>query len=197
VRVVGGRHRGRRLVTPPGLAVRPTADRVREALFNILAHGGHVPGGLVGARVLDLFAGTGALGLEALSRRAGHVVFIEHDRAALRALERNIQTLRAGTEVTVLARDATLPGGRVGPPAALAFLDPPYRQGLVAPALAALAAGAWLAPGALAVVEVGAREDVAPPAGYTVLDRRRYGATALVFLRRDADAPQSASEDPS
>jgi 16S rRNA (guanine966-N2)-methyltransferase len=184
-------------VTPAGLAVRPTADRVREALFNILMHGDHLPEGLAGARVLDLFAGTGALGLEALSRGAGHVVFIEHDRAALRAIERNVQTLRAGTEVTVLARDATRPGGRVGPPATLAFLDPPYGQGLAAPALAALAAGGWLAPGALAVVEVGAREDVAAPAGFTVLDRRRYGATAIVFLRRESGAPDAANEEPS
>lgn len=186
MRVVGGRHRGRRLGAPPGATVRPTADRVREALFNILVHGDLVPGGLDGARVIDLFAGTGALGLEALSRGAGHVVFIENGRAALTALERNIAALGEASRATVLARDATRPGGRVGPHASLAFLDPPYGRGLVGPALAALADGAWLAPDALVVVETAARDDLEPPVGFVEVDRRRYGATTLLFLRAEA-----------
>jgi 16S rRNA (guanine966-N2)-methyltransferase len=185
VRIVGGRHRGRRLAAPAGAAVRPTADRVREALFNILVHGGSVPGGLAGARVIDLFAGTGALGLEALSRGAAHAVFVEHDRAALRAIERNIAMLHEVDRSTVLARDATRPGGRIGMPTTLAFLDPPYGQGLAERALAALASGQWLAPGALVVVETSARDTLAAPPGFAEIDRRRYGATMLVFLRAD------------
>ncbi len=183
MRVVAGRHRGRRIEAPPGRAVRPTSDRVRESVFNILVHGALVPGGLAGARVVDLFAGTGAMGLEALSRGAAHVVFVERDPAAVRVLQRNLAALKEDARATVLLRDATKPGGRVGLPATLAFLDPPYGKGLAGPALEALLAGAWLAEAALAVVELGPRDGFAPPPGFAEVDRRRYGTTVVVFLR--------------
>jgi 16S rRNA (guanine966-N2)-methyltransferase len=185
LRIVGGSHRGRRLVAPAGEAVRPTSDRAREALFNILSHGEFAGAGLPFAdrAVLDAFAGTGAFGLEALSRGAGAAAFIEQDRAALAALRRNIVALGETARARIIAGDATRP-----PPAAFAcglvFLDPPYRGGLAAPALAALAAAGWLEREALAVIEVGAREEFHRPEGFTLLEERVYSAAKLVFLRR-------------
>ena len=187
MRIVGGSHRGRRLIAPPGEAVRPTSDRAREALFNILSHGDFAAAGLPFAErpVLDAFAGTGAYGLEALSRGAGMAVFIESDREALAALRRNVAALGEGERAQIVAGDATRPP-RAGFACALALLDPPYRSGLAAPALAALAAAGWLAPAALVVIEVAAREELPPSAGFTLLDERVYGAARLVFLRREA-----------
>ncbi|HLY44820.1 MAG TPA: 16S rRNA (guanine(966)-N(2))-methyltransferase RsmD [Stellaceae bacterium] len=187
MRIVGGSHRGRRLIAPPGEAVRPTSDRAREALFNILSHGDFAAAGLPFAErpVLDAFAGTGAYGLEALSRGAGMAVFIESDREALAALRRNVAALGEGERAQIVAGDATRPP-RAAFACALAFLDPPYRSGLAAPALAALAAAGWLAPAALVVIEVAAREELPPSAGFTLLDERVYGAARLVFLRREA-----------
>ncbi|MBV9374914.1 MAG: 16S rRNA (guanine(966)-N(2))-methyltransferase RsmD [Alphaproteobacteria bacterium] len=185
MRIVGGRHRGRRLLAPPGATVRPTSDRAREALFNILSHGRPAAEGIAvgGAAALDAFAGTGALGLEALSRGAAEAVFIEQDREALAILRRNIATL--GEEV----RSRVVPGDATRPPHApsacgLVFLDPPYRSGLAAAALGALEAAGWLTPAALAVVELAAREELVPPAGFILLDERVYGAGRLAFLRR-------------
>lgn len=182
MRIVGGRHRGRPLAAPPGAGVRPTSDRAREALFDILGHGRY-QAPFRDAAVLDAFAGTGALGLEALSRGAAEAFFIEEDRAALAALRRNIAALGETARATVLAGDATRP-----PPArravAIAFLDPPYRSGLAAPALEALAAAGWLAPEGLATVEVAAKEPFAAPAGFEILDERRYGAARVIILRR-------------
>ena len=185
VRIVGGSQRGRRLVAPSGEAVRPTSDRAREALFNILSHGDFAASGLHFAErpVLDAFAGTGALGLEALSRGASAAVFIERDREALAALRRNIAALGEEDRAHVVAGDATRPP-RAAFACALAFLDPPYRSGLAAPALSALAAAGWLTPDALAVIEVAAREELPMPAGFTLIDERVYGAARLVFLRR-------------
>jgi 16S rRNA (guanine966-N2)-methyltransferase len=187
MRIVGGRHRGRRLTAPSGEAVRPTSDRAREALFDILSHGDFAAAGIpfADAAVLDAFAGTGAFGLEALSRGAAEAFFIESDRAALTALRRNIAALGEEERAHVVAGDATRPP-RAPAQCALAFLDPPYRSGLSAAALAALAAAGWLMPEALAVVEIAAREAFAPPAGFARLDERRYGAARLVFLRRQA-----------
>jgi 16S rRNA (guanine966-N2)-methyltransferase len=185
MRIVGGSHRGRRLVVPPGGEVRPTSDRAREALFDILSHGDFAAVGVpfAGAAVLDAFAGTGAFGLEALSRGAAEAVFIESDREALVALRRNIAMLGETSRARVVAGDATRP-----PPApvacAVGFLDPPYASGLAAPALAALADAGWLAGEALAIVEISAREALAPPAGFALSDERVYGAARLVFLRR-------------
>jgi 16S rRNA (guanine966-N2)-methyltransferase len=188
MRIVGGSHRGRRLAAPPGEAVRPTSDRAREALFNILSHGAFAAAGVPFADnvVLDAFAGTGALGLEALSRGAAEAVFIENDREALVALRRNIADLGETRRIRIIIGDATRP-----PPAlvacAVAFLDPPYVSGLAASALAALAAAHWLTQDALVVVEVGGREPFAPPNGFALIDERVYGAARLVFLRREGD----------
>jgi 16S rRNA (guanine966-N2)-methyltransferase len=186
LRIVGGSHRGRRLVAPLGETVRPTSDRAREALFNILSHGNFAAGGSPFAErpVLDAFAGTGALGLEALSRGASMAVFIESEREALAALRRNVGALDEADRAQIVAGDATRPP-RAILACAVAFLDPPYRSGLAASALGALAAGGWLTPDALAVIEVAAREDLAQPEGFTLIDERVYGAARLVFLRRE------------
>src|SRR5712692_9893484 len=186
LRIVGGSHRGRRLVAPPGEAVRPTSDRAREALFNILSHGDLAASGLpfAGRPVLDAFAGTGALGLEALSRGASAAAFIESERDALAALRRNIAALGEADRAHIAAGDATRPPRAVFA-CAVAFLDPPYHSGLAAPALGALAAAGWLTPDALVVTEVAAREDLPLPAGFIIMDERTYGAARLVFLRRE------------
>src|SRR6516165_8848650 len=151
MRVVGGKHRGRRLLTPTGRKVRPTSDRAREALFNILSHGQFAAGGIPFAdgAVLDAFAGSGACGLEALSRGAAEAVFIEQDRDALAVLKKNIEALGESARARVVPGDATHPP-RAMSPCEVVFLDPPYRSGLAGPALAALGAAGWLAPGALA-----------------------------------------------
>ncbi len=143
MRIIAGRHRGRLLVAPPGDVVRPTGERAREALFNILAHGKFAVAGpaYAGAEIVDAFAGTGAFGLEALSRGAAHVVFIENDRTALAALRQNIAALGEEKRSRIASGDATSPP-RALAPASLAFLDPPYGKGLGVPALTALAAAA-------------------------------------------------------
>ena len=189
MRIVAGKHRGRTLEAPAGRRVRPTADRAREALFNILDHGGWAPGGgsiLAGARVLDAFAGSGALGLEALSRGAAHATFMDRDRAALETVRRNAEALGEGRDSVSLVRaDATDPP-RADAPASIAFLDPPYGEGLAEPALTALAAAGWLAEAALAIVELPAKaEPPESPPGFARLDDRTYGAARLVFLRYD------------
>ena len=183
MRIVAGRHRGRRLDAPAGRDSRPTADRARQALFNILAHAEGTP--LAGARVVDCFAGTGALGLEALSQGAAHASFVEAHPAALTALRANIAALGETARTTVLRADATRPP-TTSHPCGLAFLDPPYHVGLAGPCLTALAERGWLTENALAVVEVAAREDFAAPIGFAITDERVYGAARLVFLRRSA-----------
>jgi len=197
MRIVAGRHRGRRLLAPPGETVRPTSDRAREALFNILSHGQPAAEGIpfAGAAVLDAFAGTGAVGLEALSRGAAEAAFIERDREALAALRRNIAMLGEDAHSRIVPGDATRP-----PPApsayTLAFLDPPYRGGLAAAALTALDAAGWFTPDALAVVELAAREHLAPPAGFNLVDERVYGAARLLFLRRAAESTTATEKSP-
>jgi 16S rRNA (guanine966-N2)-methyltransferase len=184
MRIIAGRHRGRTLVAPEGDAVRPTSDRAREALFNILAHGDLAANGppYAGATVLDAFAGTGAFGLEALSRGAAAAIFLEKSRPALAALRRNVSALGEEGRSSVIISDATAPP-KAPAATSLAFLDPPYGKGLAAPALAALAQAGFLAAGALAVVEIAARETLIPPAGFTSLDERQYGVAKLMFLR--------------
>ena len=196
LRIVGGVHRGRRLVAPLGDTVRPTSDRAREALFNILSHGDFATSGLMFAErpVLDAFAGTGAFGLEALSRGAGAAVFIEDNPEALAALRRNVAALGEEHRAQIVAGDATRPP-RAAQACAVAFLDPPYRSGLAAPALEALAAAGWLTPDALVVIEVAAREDVRPAAGFTLIGERVYGAARLVFLRREPLAEGAPTGD--
>lgn len=185
MRIVGGRHRGRPLATPTGGDIRPTSDRSREAIFNILGHveayrteHGPLP---VGANVVDVFAGTGALGLEALSRGATHVTFIDADPTAQALLRRNIAALKETENVTVLARDATAPGP-TDKPCHLALLDPPYRSDLAGPALTALARNGWLAPGAVAVIELPTKGAFEPLAGFEVRDKRKYGRAKILFL---------------
>ncbi len=190
MRIVGGRHRGRRLEAPGGTALRPTADRTREALFNILCQGkldwrpNRQESGnpLTGARVLDAFAGTGALGLEALSRGAGFVTFMENQAAALNSCQNNIEALDEA-ERSELRRCDVLrpPPGKA--PRELVLMDPPYNQDLAPPALVALQQAGWLAPGALATIELMAKEPFTPPEGFETLDERKYGKARLVFLR--------------
>jgi 16S rRNA (guanine966-N2)-methyltransferase len=184
MRIIAGRHRGRPLLAPEGDAVRPTSDRAREALFNILAHGDLAAAGppYADAIVLDAFAGTGAFGLEALSRGAAEAIFLEKSRPALAALRRNIATLGEEKRSRIIIADATAPP-KAAAPATLAFLDPPYGKGLVIPSLTALATAGWLASDALVIIEVPATEALAPLAGFTPLDDRRYGVAKLVFLR--------------
>ena len=175
MRIVGGRHRGRRLAAPPGRTIRPSGDRLREALFNILAHGDFPE--IEGAHVLDAFAGTGAFGLEALSRGAARATFIDRDVEWVR---RNAGAL--GEEnVETVAADALAPPPAPGP-AAIAFLDPPYGQGLAGPALAALAEAGWIGPDTCAAVEIGRGETLDAP-GFSAVRRRDYGAARLVFLK--------------
>jgi 16S rRNA (guanine966-N2)-methyltransferase len=183
VRLVGGRHRGRPLAAPPGRDTRPTADRAREALFSILAHGYGVD--LTETDVLDVFAGSGALGLEALSRGAQRVWFIESHRGAAEVIAANLRNLGEEQAGTVLRADATRPPS-ARQACALALLDPPYGSGLVGPALSALAAQGWLAEGALCVAEVAAKEEFPPLPGFVVQEERVYGAARFVFLRRTA-----------
>ena len=185
MRIVGGRHRGRRLLAPPGDIVRPTSDRAREALFDILSHGRFAAEGIpfAGEAVLDAFAGTGALGLEALSRGAAEAVFFEQKPEALTVLRRNVTSLGEGDRAQILPYDATRPP-RAGKCCAVVFIDPPYRSGLATPALAAIEAAGWLTPDALVAIEIGVREVLEPPTGFTRLDERVYGAARLVFLRR-------------
>ena len=182
MRIVGGQFRGRTIVAPKGGATRPTADRTRESLFNILAHR---PGfSFEGARVIDLFAGSGALGFEAMSRGAAWCLFVETEAAARGAIRDNIEALGLFGTARIHRRSATSLGEKpagVGPPFTLAFLDPPYGRGLCEPAMATLKAGNWLANGALVAVEQAADETPAAAAGFREDDRRLYGDTQIGF----------------
>jgi len=182
MRIVGGRLRGRTLTAPKSQAIRPTADRLRESLFNILVHGYGDP--VSDARVLDLFAGTGALGFEALSRGAAFTLFVD-DGAEARALMRaNVEALGLGGVSRIFRRDAT----KLGPvhplePFSLVFADPPYGHGLAENALASAREGGWLTLDALIVVEEAADAGFAAPEGFSELERRRYDDTEFIFLR--------------
>lgn len=183
MRIIAGTYRGRPLATvgkgDAGAHLRPTTDRVRESLFNMLC-GGRFGDPFNGAHVLDLFAGTGALGLEALSRGASSAVFVDDGRKALSLIKANIKTL--GCEATrVISRDATRLPPCDGSPATLVFLDPPYGKSLGQKAIAAAAAAGWLAADALVVWEENAPQ--AAPEGFTRLDTRRYGDTHVTVLR--------------
>jgi 16S rRNA (guanine966-N2)-methyltransferase len=181
MRIVGGRLGGRTLAGPKSQAIRPTSDRLRESLFNILAHGHGDP--VTGARVLDLFAGTGALGLEAMSRGARFALFIDDGAEARALLRQNVEALGLGGVTRIFRRDATkLGAAHPVEPFSLAFLDPPYRRGLAERALGSLAAGGWLTPDALVVVEEAADAGFQTPDGFTATDRRRYDDTEFLFL---------------
>ena len=192
MRIVSGSFRGKALVTPKGEATRPTSDRARQAVFNILEHAAWSKG-VRDARVIDLFAGSGALGFEALSRGAAFCLFVETDEAARGAIRENVAGLAPDGGLfgvtRVHRRDATDLGvrpGSDGPAFDLAFLDPPYAKGLGEQALEKLAAGGWLAPGAVAVFERGAGEPDVAVDGFEVLDVRDYGAARVHFLRFEA-----------
>jgi 16S rRNA (guanine966-N2)-methyltransferase len=182
MRVVGGRLRGRSLASPKTNVIRPTADRLREALFNILVHAYDDP--IAGARVLDLFAGTGALGIEAVSRGAAFVLFVDDGAEARALLRENVAAFGLGGTSKVFRRDAT----KLGPahpiePFSLVFLDPPYGKSLAEEAIASAQSGGWLAADALIVVEEAAKSAFAVPEGFRELERRRYDDTEFVILR--------------
>jgi 16S rRNA (guanine966-N2)-methyltransferase len=182
MRVVGGSLRGRTLAAPKSQSIRPTADRLRESLFNILIHAYDDP--ITGVRVLDLFAGTGALGIEALSRGSAFALFVDDGAEARALLRENVATLGLGGVSRIFRRDAT----KLGPahpvePFALAFLDPPYGKSLAEQALASARAGGWLAPDALIVVEEAKKSAFAAPDGFTEIERRSYDDTEFVVLR--------------
>jgi 16S rRNA (guanine966-N2)-methyltransferase len=185
MRIVGGSHRGRKIEAPAGRDVRPTSDRARESLFNILMHstklGDDAPS-LDGAIVLDAFAGSGALGFEALSRGAAHATFLDSDFAALRVIKTNAETLGVAPDTTILKADATKPT-RATRAADFVFLDPPYGQDLAASSLAALASAGWIAPGAVVSVELGPDDAFETPESFVIVDERKYGKARIVLLR--------------
>lgn len=185
MRIIAGTHRGRRLIAPEGERTRPTADRVRQALFDMLWHAPWAGRERIeGARVLDAFAGTGALGLEALSRGASQANFIENDRAALTALRANVASCKEDARCNALAADALKPP-RAQAPCDLIFLDPPYKEGVMEAALAALGLAGWIAPDALIAAEYAAGAPLTPPSGFAVLAERAHGAAHLLILRPD------------
>lgn len=180
MRVVGGVHKGRRLKGPKGGKTRPTSDATREAIFNILAHEWCLPS--QGTVVLDLFAGSGAMGFEALSRGAARVTFVETDPAALRVIGENIELLGVAGQATALKVDAlNLP--RAKEAADLIFVDPPYRLGLVAPALRGAADKEWIGVDTVLVIELAADEQVALPNGFVASLERVYGRTRVVLAK--------------
>jgi len=181
MRVVGGRFRGRTLSAPKSQAIRPTADRLRESLFNILMHAYSNP--IADARVLDLFAGTGALGIEAISRGAAFTLFVDDGAEARALLRGNTETLGLGGSTKIYRRDATKMGPAEMSPFSLAFLDPPYGKGLAEKALTSAREGGWFAPEALVVVEEVADAGFKPPEGFEELERRDYDDTQFTFLR--------------
>jgi 16S rRNA (guanine966-N2)-methyltransferase len=185
MRIVSGEFRGKALVTPEGDRTRPTSDRARQAVFNILEHAAWSPG-VRDRRVIDLFAGSGALGFEALSRGAAFCLFVETDDAARGAIRENVDAMGLFGRTRVHRRDATDLGvrpGADGPAFGLAFLDPPYAKGLGEQALGRLAEGGWLAPGAVVVFERGSDEPDFDLPGYEKLDARDYGAARVHFLK--------------
>ncbi len=179
MRIIAGRLKGRRLAAPPGEATRPTADRVRQALFDAMTHAPWAGRErLEEAVVLDAFAGTGSLGLEALSRGAAEVTFLENARPAVAVVRANIAVCKAEAATQVIVGDATRPP-RAKKPCSLVFLDPPYGRDLIATAVTALAAMGWFAPGALLVAEAGRNEAAPELAGFTLCDERAHGAAVL------------------
>lgn len=183
MRVVGGRFRGRALAPPASETTRPTSDRVREAMFNILAHGIE-DFTIEGIRVLDLFAGTGALGVEALSRGAAFCMFVDDDADARGAIRTNVDNFGLTGVTKIFRRDATGLGdaGKYGG-FDLLFADPPYGKGLAERALASAAAGGWLTPGAIVVVEERLGVPLDLPRGFSLIDRRGWGDTQAIFGR--------------
>ena len=188
MRIIAGKHKGRRIELPKEAAqsVRPTSDFARQAIFNILTHGRHGLNGhsFEGIQVLDVFCGTGAFGLEALSRGAAHVTFVDSAREALAAARHNAERIgELGQADFLLANAAKL--GKSSRAYDVVFLDPPYFSGLIGPTLEALKAGGWLAPGATLITEHDAKETLALPQGFSPLDERRYGRAVVALIRMD------------
>lgn len=186
MRIVGGALRGRAIMAPKGDLVRPTGDRTREALFNILAHADFDGFALEGARVLDLFSGSGALGIEAISRGAAFALFVEEHAEGRAAIRENLETLGLNGNAKIYKRDATKLGprpGSVGPAFNLLFADPPYGKGLGGAALLSAREGGWLTEDALCVVEESALADFEAPDGFEEIDRRRYRDTEIIFMQ--------------
>ncbi len=182
MRIVGGRLKGRVLGAPSSRAIRPTSERLRESIFDILEH--RYPGRIEGARVVDLFAGSGALAIESLSRGARFALFVDNGAEARALIRANVEVLALGGVTRIWRADATKLGDApAGGPFSLAFLDPPYGEGLVRPALASLVAGAWLEADALCVVEEAAKAEIGAPQGLTIEEERTYGDTRIVILR--------------
>jgi 16S rRNA (guanine966-N2)-methyltransferase len=180
MRIVGGRLRGRALHAPASREIRPTSERLRESIFDILIH--RHAGALEGARVVDLFAGSGALGIEALSRGASFALFVDNGAEARALLRGNVEALALGGVTRIWRADATRLGNApAGDPFTLAFLDPPYDKGLAGPALVGLVEGGWLAPGALVVVEEAAGAEVSAPGPLSLVDERAHGETRVAF----------------
>src|SRR5436305_11821346 len=182
MRIVGGRLRGRAIAAPKSQTIRPTADRLRESLFNILMHAYSDP--ITGARVLDLFAGTGALGLEAVSRGAAFALFVDDGAEARALLRQNVEALGVAAVTRIFRRDAT----KLGPahpvePFGLVFLDPPYGKGLAEKALTSAREGEWLTDDALIVVAEAMEAKFKLPDGFEEIERRKYDETEFVFLR--------------
>jgi 16S rRNA (guanine966-N2)-methyltransferase len=187
MRIVGGRLKGRVLAAPSSRAVRPTSERLRESIFDILEH--RYPGHLENARVVDLFAGSGALGIEALSRGARFALFVDNGAEARALLRANVEAMGLGGVTRIWRADATKLGSApAGGPFALAFLDPPYGLGLARPALAALVEGGWLGPNALCVVEEAAKAEIVTPDGLELVDERTYGDTRIAIFERIGNA---------
>lgn len=186
MRIIGGRLKGRTIKAPDGQGTRPTSDRARESLFNILAHADWAPP-LEGARVIDAFAGSGSLGFEAISRGAAFCLFVETEAAARGCIRDNVEAFQLFGNTRIHRRSATDLGPKpagLGAPFNLVFLDPPYRHGLIPPALEQLATGQWISPDALVVAETGSDEPELAVPGWDTIDSRIYGAARVSFLRR-------------
>ena len=184
MRIVGGSLKGRRLLAPEGRDVRPTSDRARESIFNILEHSTLAPS-LEGASVIDVFAGTGALGFEAMSRGAKPVTFLDIDDSARACILKNAGTMGQAMSVTVLRLDATQlpPPPRIAKcPAAFAFVDAPYGSGATGPALLSMLSRCWIGPDSLCIVETDAKLPFEPPRHFVIEDQRTYGAAMVSFL---------------
>jgi 16S rRNA (guanine966-N2)-methyltransferase len=185
MRIVGGKFKGRAIKAPEGRDTRPTSDRARESIFNVLTHAEWAPP-IEGARVIDAFAGSGALGLEAMSRGGAFCLFIETESAARGAIRDNIEMLQLFGATRIHRRSATDLGPKpagLGAPFDIAFMDPPYGYNLVPPALDQLVKGAWITPDALIVAETSAGEAAPTTPGWTLLDERTYGAARVSFLK--------------
>jgi len=179
-RIIAGRFRARRLTVPDGKDIRPTTDRMRERLFSILGHNKYPA--LTGARVADLFAGTGALGLEALSRGAAHATFVEQSPGSLNCLRSNIKALQVESETTVVAANATKVA-RTEQPFDFIFLDPPYRQNLLSPSLSSMLEMGWVNDETAIVCELASDETTEIPPGLQIVDDRKQGKQRLLILK--------------